>query len=92
MRIFQKTLFYDSDTITVEGSSVRNVFVKLMICYVFFKIVIFEGSGAHFFALGRFQGPPKFTLALQQACFYLGESTIFTKICVFIKNQGSKKT
>ena len=40
---------------------------------------------------GRFRGPPKSTLALQNDSFYDGASTILNKSCFFIKKSMFKK-
>ena len=74
------------------GSQYSLCFWKFVICHVFKTDCFLEGPEVTFFDFGRFWGPPKSTLTLQKAWFYLSESSMFKKSCFFIKKQGSKKT
>ena len=66
-------------------------FPKIMIFYVFSKEWFLRGPEVTFFDFGRFWGPPKSTLTLQKACFYLGESTVFKKSWFFYKKSVFQK-
>ena len=67
------------------GFTCSYFFMKIVCFFVFKKTCFFGGPGPHFFDFGRFWGPPKSTLTPQKRASRCSESTIFQKICFFIK-------
>ena len=89
IHIFQKTLFYESQSIILMVSRLSICFIFVCFFCFFVAECFLRGPELAFSDFGRFLGPPKSTLTFQKTYFYLGESTIFNKSCFFIKNRVS---
>ena len=72
-----------------EGSSYPLCFLKNHEFSCFFKMLFFEGSGAHFFRFWSILEPPKSTLTPPKWCSRLDESTILKKTWFFMKKRCS---
>ncbi len=75
-----------------EGSSYPLCFLKNHEFSCFFKMLFFEGSGAHFFRFWPILEPPKSALTPPKWCSRLDESTILKKTWFVMKKRCSKKT